>query len=519
MCLLLPHWEFAKNIITKLYTIKPKLSRISYFLKYIFIQRNSFTKSLWRIKCFEVIEIEFISFLNKNIIWGVPMIVLMLGTGILMTVITKGVIFRKFGIMLKYTVISLFKRRDKTKKGAISPFEAVCTALAATVGTGNIVGVALAIAVGGPGSIFWLWISAFIGMVLKYAEVTLAVAYRTKNENGEVVGGPMYYIESGLKSKLFAVLFCVFGFLAAFSSGAAVQANSLSVSLNNTFGIPTWSIGLTVALLSALILIGGINRISKVTQFLVPFMAFFYIGGAVIVLIKNHSQIPEAFLQIFNGAFSGTAAVGGFLGAGVMTSLRVGVSKGVFTHEGGMGSAPIAHACADTDHPARQGLWGAFEVFFDSIVMCTVSGLVILTSGIWKELSPAYSTVMSSLAFEKAFSGGRYIVEIGLPLFAFATIIAWYYYGEKCVEYLAHGNGKAISLYKLIYIAVVFLGCIMNVGLVWDLADLSNGLMAIPNLIALILLSSSVRKLNDDFFKDPHFIRKENTDFSELIKK
>ncbi len=446
------------------------------------------------------------------------MVVLMLGTGVLMTVITKGVIFRKFGIMLKYTVISLFKKRDKTQKGAISPFEAVCTALAATVGTGNIVGVALAISVGGPGAIFWLWISALIGMVLKYAEVMLAVAFRTKNEKGEVVGGPMYYIENGIKSKLGAVLFSVFGFLAAFGSGAAVQANSLSVSLNNTFKIPTWSIGLTVSLLSALILVGGINRIAKVTQFLVPFMAFFYIGGAVIVLIKNYSLIPNAFVDIFKGAFSGTSAMGGFLGASVMTSLRVGISKGVFTHEGGMGSAPIAHACADTDHPARQGLWGAFEVFFDSIVMCTVSGLVILTSGIWRELSPAHSTIMSSLAFESAFNGGRYIVEIGLPLFAFATIIAWYYYGEKCVEYLAKGNVKAISWYKFIYIIMVFLGCVLNVGLVWELADLSNGLMAIPNLIALILLSSAIQKLNDDFFENPHFIREKCSDFKDIKK-
>ncbi len=465
-----------------------------------------------------MIDIKFISFLNKNIVWGVPMILLMIGTGLFITIITKGVIFRHFGVVMKYTVVSLFKKKDKKQDGSITPFEAVCTALAATVGTGNIVGVSLSIAIGGPGAIFWLWISALIGMVLKYAEVLLAVAYRTKNEKGEVVGGPMYYIENGLKSKIGSILFSVFGFLAAFGSGAAVQANSLSVSLNNTFKIPTWSIGLTVSLLSALILVGGIQRISKVTQFLVPFMALFYIGGAIIVLIKNCNAIPAAFSEIFKGAFSGTSAVGGFIGASVISSIRVGVSKGVFTHEGGMGSAPIAHACADTDHPARQGLWGAFEVFFDSIVMCTISGLVILTSGLWHELSPAYSTIMSSLAFESAFSGGRYIVEIGLPLFAFATVIAWYYYGEKCVEYLANGNKRAISLYKTIYIAMVFLGCVLDVRLVWELADLSNGLMAIPNLIALILLSGVIKKISNDFFNDPHLIR-ENEDFEKLIKK
>lgn len=468
-------------------------------------------ESLFCIRYLEVIIIEFISFLNKNIIWGVPMIFLMLGTGILLTVITKGVIFRRFDVLFKYTLSSLFKKQDKTKKGAISPFEAVCTALAATVGTGNIVGVALAITIGGPGSIFWLWVSALIGMVLKYAEVLLAVTFRTKNEKSEIVGGPMYYIEEGLKSKLGAILFSVFGFLAALGSGATVQANSLSMSINNTFKIPAWSIGLTIGFLSALILVGGISRIAKVTQFLVPFMAIFYIGGALIVLVKNFSEIPNAFFVIFKGAFSETAAVGGFLGASVMTSLRVGISKGVFTHEGGMGSAPIAHASADTDHPARQGLWGAFEVFFDSIVMCTISGLVILTSGLWREIPSQNSGIMSSLAFESAFEGGRYIVDIGLPLFAFATIIAWYYYGEKCVEYLFKNNSKAISIYKLLYILTVFLGCIADIKFVWEFADLSNGLMAIPNLIALIFLSPKVKRISDDFFKNPHEIRKETS--------
>ena len=435
------------------------------------------------------------------------MIFLMLGAGILLTVITKGVIFKRLDVLFKYTIASLFQKRDKSKKGAISPFEAVCTALAATVGTGNIVGVALAIAIGGPGAIFWLWISAFIGMVVKYAEVLLAVAYRTKNEKSQIVGGPMYYIEKGLKSKLLAILFSIFGLFASLGSGATVQANSLSMSINSTFKIPYWSIGLTISLLAALILVGGIERIAKVTQFLVPFMAFFYIGGALIVLIKNYSLIPNAISEIFKGAFSKTAPIGAFVGASVKTALRVGISKGVFTHEAGMGSAPIAHASADTDHPARQGLWGAFEVFFDSIVMCTISGLVILTSGLWHEISYESSGLMSSLAFETAFKGGQYIVNIGLPLFAFATIIAWYYYGEKCVEYLFKNNNKAIYIYKLLYIGTIFLGCILDIGFVWEFADLSNGLMAIPNLIALFFLAPKIKEISDDFFKNPHKIR------------
>ena len=422
----------------------------------------------------------FLASLNDNVIWGIPMVVLMIGTGLFLLIVTKGVIFRHFGIVMRYTTKTLFQKKDKSQQheGDISPFQAVCTALAATVGTGNIVGVALAIATGGPGAMFWLWLSALVGMVIKYCEVTLSVAYRTTNEKGELVGGPMYYITRGLGLKWLAVLFALFGFIASFGIGASVQANSLATGVNSSFGIPLWAIGIVVALLAALVVIGGITRIASVTEILVPFMAIFYIVGAIVVLILNAGEIPAAFASIFHDAFTGTAA---------------------------------------NDHPARQGLWGSFEVFFDSIVMCTITGLVILTSGLWHADPMMNEGAMSSAAFEQAFTGGQYIVTVGLMLFAFATIIAWYYYGEKCVEYLFKGKRIAIRLYQVAYVIMVFVGCVASLDTVWEFADLFNGLMAFPNLIALIGLSPVIKKLTVDLFSDPDRIRPRGTDFSKLL--
>ena len=287
----------------------------------------------------------------------------MIGTGVFLLIVTRGVVFARFNVVMRYTTKTLFNRPDKSEleHGAISPFQAVCTALAATLGTGNIVGVALAVATGGPGAIFWLWLSALAGMVIKYCEVTLSVAYRTRNERGEIVGGPMYYISRGLGVSWLAVLFAIFGFLASFGIGASVQANSLATSVNATFGIPLPAIGAVVAALAGLVLIGGIKRISQITEVLVPFAAVFYLIAAFVVLFFNAAEIPAAIGMIFRDAFTGTAATGGFVGATVMYACRVGMSRGVFTHEAGMGSAPIAHASADTDHPARQGLWGTLR--------------------------------------------------------------------------------------------------------------------------------------------------------------
>ena len=449
-----------------------------------------------------------ITALNDNVLWGVPMVVLMLGTGLFLLFIIKGVVFSRFNVVMRYTTKTLFQRQDKSEagEGTISPFQAVCTALAATLGTGNIVGVALAVATGGPGSIFWLWLSALAGMVIKFCEVTLSVAYRTRNERGEIVGGPMYYISRGLGKTWLAMLFAAFGFLASFGIGASVQANSLAGSVNATFGVPLPVIGAVVALLAGLVLIGGITRIAQITEKLVPFAAIF--------------EIPAAIAQIFRDAFTGTAATGGFLGATVMYACRVGMSRGVFTHEAGMGSAPIAHASADTDHPARQGLWGTFEVFFDTIVMCTITGLVIITSGLWHADPMMSEGAMSSAAFGQSIPGGQYIVTVGLMLFAFATLIAWYYYGEKCVEYLfrkSRAQRVAVRVYQVAYVAMVFAGCVTNLDVVWEFADCFNGLMAIPNLIALIALSPVIRRLAADFFRDPDSRRPRDTDYSGML--
>ena len=464
---------------------------------------------------------DFIGKLNDNVIWGLPMVLLMIGTGILLCVITKGVIFTKFHIVMRYTTKTLFKKVDKSQmeEGAITPFQAVCTALAATVGTGNIVGVALAIATGGPGAIFWLWISALIGMVIKYCEVTLSQAYRTLNDKGEIVGGPMYYITKGMGKKWLAILFAVFGGFASLGIGASVQANALAGGVNATFNISTVVVGIVTAFLGSLIFIGGIKRIANVTELLVPFMSILYIAGAIAVLVINVTGIPDAFMLIVKNAFTGTAATGGFLGASVMYACRVGMARGVFTHEAGMGSAPIAHASADNDHPARQGLWGAFEVFFDSIVMCTVTALVILTSGLWHDAAYVGDTrAMSSQAFENAFAGGQYIVTIGMCLFAFATIVAWYYYGEKCIEYLSKGNKVVKVVYQIIYTAMIYVGCVASLDAVWEFADLFNGLMAIPNLIALIALIPVIKRLSNDFFKNPDLQRPKGTDYSHLLR-
>lgn len=458
--------------------------------------------------------INVVVWLNDNIVWGIPMLVLMLGTGLFLTIRTRGIIFTRFGTVMGNTLKTIFKKQTNTEEGTITPFQAVCTALAATVGTGNIVGIAVAISVGGPGAIFWMWFSAVLGMVTKYCEVTLAVAYREKNAQGEYVGGPMYYISKGLGWTKMAVIFCILAVLASFGVGNMVQANAVSGGLKSALNVPTYVTGFILALLVGLVIIGGIKRISSVAEKLVPFMAVMYIVAAIIVLIININKIPAALLMIVSDAFTGTAAVGGFIGSTMLYAARIGVSRGVFTNEAGLGSAPIAHASANTDHPSRQGCWGSFEVFFDTIIMCTITALVILTSGLWTDKSMD-GAQMSLTAFGNAIVGGQYIVSIGIVLFAFATIIAWYYYAEKALEYIA--GRKAITIYRIVFVILVFLGSVATIDMVWELADFFNGLMAIPNLLALIALSSCIGKLTNDFFKNPKMIRPKNTSFNSFL--
>lgn len=461
------------------------------------------------------VMLKTIVWLNDNVIWGIPMLVLMLGTGLYLTIHTKGVIFTRFGTVMANTLKTIFKKQVNNEEGTITPFQAVCTALAATVGTGNIVGIAIAISIGGPGSIFWMWICAVLGMVTKFCESTLAVAYREKNDKNEYVGGPMYYISKGLGWKKTAVLFCIFAVVASFGVGNMVQANAVSGGMESVFQIPASITGVVLAILVSLVIIGGIKRISVVAEKLVPFMASMYIIVAIIVLVINSDKIPAAFMMIINDAFTGTAAVGGFAGSTMLYAARIGVARGVFTNEAGLGSAPIAHASANTDHPARQGCWGAFEVFFDTIVMCTITALVIITSGLWND-SSLDGTEISLRAFQNAIPGGQYVVSIGLVLFAFATIIAWYYYAEKALEYIA--GRKAVAAYQIIFVVLVFVGCIAEVDVVWELADLFNGLMAVPNLIAMFALTSTIVKLTKDFFNDSKTIRPKNTSFVSLLQ-
>lgn len=446
--------------------------------------------------------LELNSVIN-GIVWGPPMLILIVGTGIYLTLGLKLIQINKFSYVLKNTLFKMFEKAQKGE-GEVTPFQALATALAATVGTGNIAGVATAIALGGPGAIFWMLLSAFVGMATKFSEVVLAVHYRERKPDGSFAGGPMYYLEKGLKQKWLAIIFAIFGAIAAFGIGNMVQANSVAASLETTFKIPKLVTGIVLAALTALVILGGLKRLAAVTEKLVPFMAAFYIIGALIVVLINITKLPSAIGMIIGHAFTGSAAVGGFAGATVMMAMRRGVARGVFSNEAGLGSAPIAHAAATTDHPVRQGLWGIFEVFMDTIVICTLTSLTILTTGVWTEVDAAgkqlTGAALTAAAFNKGIPGlGGIIVSVGILLFAFSTLLSWSYYGEKCAEYLLGVNVKIF--YRIIWIPFVVIGAIGGLEPLWDLADTLNGLMAIPNLIGLIGLSGIIFKLTKDFFE------------------
>lgn len=461
---------------------------------------------------------EFILMLNKKInevVWGPPMLILLVGTGVVLCFASVFIIYRKFPFVLKNTFGKIFTKSESTE-GSVTPFQAVSTALAATVGTGNIVGVTLAITTGGPGAVFWMWLAAIVGMTTKFAEVTLSVATREKNEKGEYVGGPMYYIKNGMNMPWLAMLFAIFGSMACFGIGAMTQSNSVASAANNAFGIEMWQMGVLNAVLAAVVIIGGIKRIGAVAEKIVPFMAAFYILGGVVILSIHAERILPALQLIFSNAFTGTAATGGFLGSTVMMAMRYGVARGVFTNEAGLGSAPIAHAAAHTDHPVRQGLWGSFEVFVDTILVCTITALVVITSGLWSS-GDYKGLALTSAAFQETLPIGGYIVSIGLILFAFTTIISWSYYGEKCIEYVA--GSKAVLPFRMLYVVAVFVGAIGGLTEIWDIADTLNGLMAIPNLIALLALTRPFIRLVKDFFADPDRIRDPNEDYMRFFKK
>jgi len=439
--------------------------------------------------------LEFNAWLNA-LVWGPPVLILIVGTGIYLTVCTKFIAFTKLGYILKNTIFKMFSKETKGE-GEVRPFQALATAVAATVGVGNIAGVATAIALGGPGAIFWMWVSGVVGMTTKFGEAVLAVQYREKTADGRFVGGPMYYLDRGLGMKWLAVLFSVFGALAAFGIGNMVQSNTVAKALEASFGIDRMVTGILLAIAVAAVILGGLKRLAKVTEKLVPFMAVFYIIGALIIILANVGEIPRVLGEIFRTAFTGTAAVGGFVGATMMMALRRGIARGVFSNEAGLGSAPIVHAAAVTDHPVRQGLWGVFEVFLDTPVICTLTGLVILTTGVWT--GGETGVALAILAFNTLFGvAGGYFIAIAILLFAGSTILGWSYYGERCAEHLL---GKRVNIpYRILWIPPVVIGAVGGLAPLWDIADTLNALMAIPNLVGLLLLSGVIIKLTKEFF-------------------
>ena len=434
----------------------------------------------------------------SNFVWGPPMLVLLVGTGVFLTVRLRGLQFR--GLIYSLWLALVKRKEDGAAEGDITHFQALMTALAATVGTGNIAGVATAIVAGGPGALFWMWITGLFGMATKYSEAVLAVKYREVDEFGTMSGGPMYYISKGLKLPWLGALFAVFAAVSAFGIGNLVQSNSVADSLSTTFpGVTPWMTGLAMAVATGLVLLGGIKSIGRTAELLVPVMIVFYVGGATVVLLLNLKAIPAAFALVFKGAFTGTAAVGGFMGAAVKEAVRWGVARGVFSNESGLGSAPIAAAAAQTRNPVTQALVSMTQTFIDTIVVCTFTGLVILTTGMWTH---GYNGAeLTTRAFSQGLPGqwGGVIVAVGLALFAYSTILGWSYYGEKSLEYLL--GEAAVRPYRLAFTLMVFVGAVIHkLEVVWNFADVMNGLMAVPNLIGLLGLSGVIVAETNRYF-------------------
>jgi AGCS family alanine or glycine:cation symporter len=422
------------------------------------------------------------------------MLIFLVGTGFYLTVVLNGLQFRKLGYSLW---LALVKRKDDgDEPGDITHFQALMTALSATVGTGNIAGVATAIAAGGPGALFWMWITGLVGMATKYGEAVLAVQYRVKDHLGTMSGGPMYYIANGLGWKWLGFVFAVFASIAAFGIGNMVQSNSVADAVNATFHVPMYVTGIVLMILTALVILGGIKSIGKVTGTVVPVMIIFYMAGALLVLVLNIGAIPKAIALVIQEAFTPTAASGGFAGASVMLAIRMGVARGIFSNESGLGSAPIAAAAAQTKHPVSQALVSMTQTFIDTIIVCTMTGLVLILTGAWD--SGKTGAELTTFAFQSGFAGGKYIVTIGLMLFAYSTILGWCYYGEKSIEYIF--GDKAVKPYRYAFIRFVGVGAVAKLDFVWSLSDTFNGLMAIPNLIGLLALSPVIVKETRAYF-------------------
>ncbi len=455
--------------------------------------------------------IESVNSVINNFIWGVPAMICIIGVGLYLSFGLRFLQIRKFPYSIRVTIGRIFRKRDASD-GAMTPFQAVCTALAATVGTGNIAGVAGAIAIGGPGSVFWMWVSAVLGMCTKFSEVTLAVHFRETNKNGELVGGPMYYIKNGLGPKWhwLAVLFSTFGVLTVFGTGNATQVNTITTAINSALEnynlitdqskpVVCLVTGIILTTLVALVLLGGVKRIGNVAEKLVPFMALLYILLALGVVLLHANRIPLVFSMIFEGAFNPQAVTGGIIGS-FFTSMKRGVSRGIFSNEAGLGTGSIAHACADTKKPVKQGFFGIFEVFTDTIVICTLTALVILCSGVTINYGQAAGAELTISGFTSTYGGWVSIfTAISMCCFAFSTIIGWGLYGARCIEFIF--DEKIIKPFMVAYSLVSILGATVDLGLLWSIADTFNGLMAIPNLIGVFLLSGTVFRLTKEYFE------------------
>ena len=454
--------------------------------------------------------VKMINEIINNLVWGLPAMVCIIGVGILLTIRTRFLQIRKFPYAIKNTIGKMFSKGEASD-GALTPFQAVCTALAATVGTGNIAGVAGAIAIGGPGAVFWMWVSALLGMCTKFAEVTLAVHFRERNESGDWVGGPMYYVKNGLSKKWhwLGYAFAGFAVLTVFGTGNATQVNTIIAAVDSALlnynivdaasvGTVNLIIGIVIAVVVALVLLGGIKRIGGVTEKLVPFMAVLYIILAIGVVVLNLKDVPGVFYSIFYGAFNPQAVTGGVVGA-MFVSLQKGVSRGIFSNEAGLGTGSIAHACADTNNPVKQGLFGIFEVFADTIVICTLTALVILCSGVSVNYGVAAGAELTISGFTATYGNWVSVfTAVAMCCFAFSTILGWGLYGARCLEFIA--SSKAVKPFMVLYALVAIVGATMDLGLLWSIADTFNGLMSIPNLIALFLLSGTVVELVKEYF-------------------
>ena len=454
--------------------------------------------------------IEAVNSVVNNFIWGVPAMICIIGVGLYLSIRTRFLQIRKFPYSMKVTLGRMMKKKEASD-GALTPFQAVCTALAATVGTGNVAGVAGAIAIGGPGAVFWMWISALLGMCTKFAEVTLAVHFRETNAQGDLVGGPMYYIKNGLDKKwhFLAYLFAAFGVLAVFGTGNATQVNTITTAIDSALSsfnvlpadavkLVNLIIGVALAIIIALILIGGIKRIGNVTSKLVPFMAIMYIVLALGVIIFHIKSVPAVFASIIEGAFNPASVTGGVVGSFFM-SMKKGVSRGIFSNEAGLGTGSIAHACADTKKPVKQGFFGIFEVFVDTIIICTMTALVILCSGVPVNYGEAAGAELTISGFTTVYGSWVSIfTAVAMCCFAFSTIIGWGLYGTRCIEFLL--GSRSNMPFMVLYSLTAIVGATMNLGLMWSIAETFNGLMVIPNLIAVFLLSGVVVKLTKEYF-------------------